>query len=619
MVKNVDAPRKRVRKWKRVAKKDRRNLKMWAEGAREEILKPHIPGYTDALERGWRAERDYLQVVCNEFHARISWRLLDHEEPELPLPVYDPFAPVVLETLDEEEQEQRFERTEVLNARISRWFKYRSRRLRRPAKMDNPRDPWGILMAKLAGINTPPKARQAFQQYMHESYETEIAPAVAARWKASCVEPDGLTMRSKKGPDAPFRAQVARELFNELSAEDQEGLRARAREQAKLARDEYTAAMKKGPSKAPEDRQRCIDNLGTFMGQILRGVYEYTGLYSFVVFGGPIPQFNGEIRTLHVSHGRNLGPTPSHFPNWSKARFSRDVLDFMKEFLHTAFTPQECAESALPADDGDPLAGAKYRMAANGDLAFGNGEESDEDSDVSSDEDDSEDDSDSSSDSTTDEEAAGGKSKAKAKKKAQREKEKRRKEKEQAKEKAKKGKGKEKETDRTTKGGAKRKHGVGSSSVAEGSNKRPRGEGTSTSTTPLPPSAPVQPPELTYEQQRNVTIANNAALLRKVDEQMRVKYPEVWADIQRKKGAVTEKTRPKPRPRGTGASSLEATRRSTPLRVATLQRAPAGPQMHVKTVPMHFQALGHIATCPYSRTTGSIFRLFRSRHLGLTA
>lgn len=267
---------KAKRTWKRVAKKDRRNLKMWAEGARESILRPHIPGYTDALERGWRAERDYLLGVCNEFHAKIPWRLDDHDEPELPLPEYDEFAGQIVEDLDEEETTTKRLRIETMNAvsdrrpvthihiltlsfllqRIARWLKYRARRLRRPVKMDRTRDPWAILLAKLAGINSPPKARQAFQQFMHESYERDIEPIVEARWAASCVESDGVTLKTKKRPDAPFRAKVARDLFKELSAKDQDGLRARAKEEAKEAREAYVGAMKKGPSKDPAARQR---------------------------------------------------------------------------------------------------------------------------------------------------------------------------------------------------------------------------------------------------------------------------------------------------------------------------------------------------------------------------
>lgn len=116
MAKNGKGPRKRQRSWKRIAKKDRLNLKMWAEGAREQVLKPHLPGYTDALERGWRAERDYLVQVCNEFHARISWRLMDDEEPEEPLPEYDEYAVPETEDLDADELTTKRLRIDTLNA-----------------------------------------------------------------------------------------------------------------------------------------------------------------------------------------------------------------------------------------------------------------------------------------------------------------------------------------------------------------------------------------------------------------------------------------------------------------------------------------------------------------------
>jgi hypothetical protein len=46
----------------------------------------------------------------------------------------------------------------------------------------------------------------------------------------------------------------------------------------------------------------CIDALGSFMTPILRGVQEYTGLHSVVLFGGPIPRYGGELRTVQYVH-----------------------------------------------------------------------------------------------------------------------------------------------------------------------------------------------------------------------------------------------------------------------------------------------------------------------------
>lgn len=105
---------KRTRK--RMSKENRQNLRLWAEGLRETILTPHIEGYTDALDRSWRDEREYVQKVCNEFHSRVSWRLQDHEEPEEPLPDYDPSAVIDSEELDDEETQQKRNRVSLLNA-----------------------------------------------------------------------------------------------------------------------------------------------------------------------------------------------------------------------------------------------------------------------------------------------------------------------------------------------------------------------------------------------------------------------------------------------------------------------------------------------------------------------
>ncbi|KAK6992474.1 hypothetical protein R3P38DRAFT_2416383, partial [Favolaschia claudopus] len=373
------------RSWKRIEKKDRRNLKMWAEGAREEILKPHIAPYTDALERGWRAERDYLRLVCNEFHARISWRLRDEEEPEEPLPEYDPLAIPEVEELDVEETAAKRERVDTLNARIGRWLKYRARRLRKPMNQRDPRkDPWAGLLAKLSGITPPHKARQGFQQYMRESYDSDIEPVVQARWQATCTGDDGTTLRTK-GMDANFRASVARDLFKELPVEEQDALRLRARQEALSAREEYELKARAPPSKSPEDKQRCIDNLGPFMTNVLRGVHDHTGLSAFVVFGGPIPAQGGELRTVTVSYGRSLGAGGCFFPQWVKPRFDRDVLDFMREWLKTAYTPKDCEEAALtPPQSEDLLEGARYRMSDTDDLGWGKSANSDDESDSSS-------------------------------------------------------------------------------------------------------------------------------------------------------------------------------------------------------------------------------------------
>ncbi|KAJ7727672.1 hypothetical protein DFH07DRAFT_782413 [Mycena maculata] len=150
------------RERQRVPKEKRKNLRLWAEGAREQILKPHLDKYMQEFAAGWVMECAYLQEVCNEFHSRVDWRLADHEEPVLK--PYDPKKEVIQPQLPDDEEVLKRARMKLLNGRIRRWFKYRIRRCRaRAAGLDPRKDPFAILLAKLSGL-TAPLIRHAFMQ-----------------------------------------------------------------------------------------------------------------------------------------------------------------------------------------------------------------------------------------------------------------------------------------------------------------------------------------------------------------------------------------------------------------------------------------------------------------------
>ncbi|KAJ6558631.1 hypothetical protein DFH09DRAFT_1317346 [Mycena vulgaris] len=386
-----------------MAKENRKNLRLWAEGARETVLQPHIEPYADALERGWRAERDYFQQVCKEFHARISWRLLDHEEPATPLPAFDSTAKLPpLENISVEETARRLARMDELDARIRRWLKYRVKRLRRHVRtrVDSTKDPWAILLAKLSGVNAPPKARQAYQQLMREAYAEVIDPVVKARWAETPAA--GSSVQTAKEPNAPFRAKIAREVFLALPDADQAGYAACAKAEAEGARRDYEKALKDTASKTPADRHKCIENIGSFVAPILQGIHERTGLHSVLILGGPMPKYGGDLRTIHISYGRNRSAVGAHFPQWAKERFN-GVLGLMKEYLETVFTKEDSEEAALPAG----LDGAKFTISPASD-----DDDSSTDSNAS--------DSDSGSDGETSGVKKHGKAAARKKKKKQR-------------------------------------------------------------------------------------------------------------------------------------------------------------------------------------------------------
>lgn len=106
------------RERKKIPKAERKNLRLWAEGARETILAPHLDGYTAAMDKGRLKERQYVRSVCAEFHARVDWRTEDHEEPVLR--DWNPAEPISKEQLGEEEELEKRRRLKVLNA-VSHW------------------------------------------------------------------------------------------------------------------------------------------------------------------------------------------------------------------------------------------------------------------------------------------------------------------------------------------------------------------------------------------------------------------------------------------------------------------------------------------------------------------
>ncbi|KAJ6513588.1 hypothetical protein C8R47DRAFT_1064303 [Mycena vitilis] len=355
----------------RIPKEARKNLRLWAEGARESILTPHIDGYAAALTQGWQQERRYLKGVCKEYHARVSWRVPDHEEPELK--DWNPTALIPTEILTDEEQVAKRQRVKSMNARIRRWFKYRIRRIRKhrvSAGLDPAKDPFAV-----CSPNCP--ARQAFQQFMRESYQDSIAPVVAERW-AREREDHSLAAERTKEPKAGFRAQIAREMFSELPISEQKALGERAKKEAQEAKDKYTAALNAPPSEDPVARQ---------------SITTITGMHATLIVGGPVPLWVESslfVWTQQDRAGATLGSV-------DKPRFAQHVQAFMIEYLKTAFmkAADDCAQAALlPTGRTVPdLSGAKYTIDGKP------GEDSDSDSDT-----DSDDSSDSESDLGTDDE-----------------------------------------------------------------------------------------------------------------------------------------------------------------------------------------------------------------------
>lgn len=229
-----------ARKYKRMSKSECVNLKLWAEGARKQILAPHIEPYVDALAQSCVAERAYLKRVQNEYHQSIgNWRLPDDEEPALPLPDYDPKLLAPVEELSVEDSRLKStvisKKNKVISLFFSSllslsngsprnlqaiqcWLKYCAHKLQSQyaPTMDPIKNPYAALLAKLSGIKPPPiHAQQGWQQMMHERYKEDVAPAVEAAWSERLAA--GVATTEKN--NAPFRGEVTRGLFTSLSSD----------------------------------------------------------------------------------------------------------------------------------------------------------------------------------------------------------------------------------------------------------------------------------------------------------------------------------------------------------------------------------------------------------------
>ncbi|KAJ7059927.1 hypothetical protein C8F01DRAFT_1254018 [Mycena amicta] len=324
---------KRKRVVKLVDPAEKKNEKGWAKGVIEdEILQKHLGGFAEAREKGPQAERNFLKNVLNEFFYCVPWNLKKGEQPPLPLPRWTVDTVVDDDELSDEDKRLKAQFVKQMKPKIRRWFIYRVDSVRGAANPGD--DVWTVLLAMATNLHPPHKARQGYQQYMHEAYAVSIDPTVQREWSANGDAANGEAPTTSPSP--AFRAKIARRLFHELEPDIQQAYRDRAKAESAAKRTEYQAMLRAWPGKTPQDRQNAIDNLG---------------LHVFFMAGGPIPQYGGALRTVHLAYGVNRAAVPVSFPNHNKDRFQQQVLGTMKDYLKTAFTPEQCAAAALPRED----------------------------------------------------------------------------------------------------------------------------------------------------------------------------------------------------------------------------------------------------------------------------
>ncbi|KAJ7059304.1 hypothetical protein C8F01DRAFT_1085129 [Mycena amicta] len=340
-----------------------RNRRCWAEGRREEeILKPQQDAFRVAKLSGKAALKTFFKLVQNEFIFKIGWRLEDWEEPEGPLPDYDPTAPPVIEELSDEDEALKDARIELLCVSVKNWYLNRERATKKPRIVDAPAvateklpkvkgvDDAVIYVANRLRLPPPKRATAGHQQFMREAFASEIGPVVAERWAAR-LGPDSTQAERNEKPPPHMGAKVALELYQDMEKTDPErhaDLKKRGTEVAEQEKMDYKQKLQDWPDKSPDARQMAYELIEPLMRDYLKAVADTLGMHIFAVIGGPVPKFGGDIRTVKISIGTNNAPSPVSFPEWDKEHWEREINQKFIAYLETAYTPAQRRAAALP-------------------------------------------------------------------------------------------------------------------------------------------------------------------------------------------------------------------------------------------------------------------------------
>ncbi|KAL1685937.1 hypothetical protein GGG16DRAFT_65303 [Schizophyllum commune] len=334
----------RMGKNKKKAKEDRLNNKGWAEGCREErVLLPNVDRYTSARQRGHISERRVMADICNQYHTYFPLWLEDHDEY---LAVYLPYDPNVIVDvtvgLTEDEKEVALVHMDWLNMRLRLYMKYRSSALliSPHVSFNYQKNPLANLLLTLSGFERRPRRRTGPQQYQHENHDA-LQSAYDAEWKKQLLE--GTRAPNIK-QSAQFRGKIVLAQYQALPVSEQDAYLERAIAEGDAVRAEYDKLRSEGPSVAPAARQKAINALPAFTGNIMRGQQGYTGLVGASLFGGPIPAAQGEITAYSIFAGTNLaGQTWMDFDPEGLAIAKDQFLKFVK----TCYTQADCDAAAL--------------------------------------------------------------------------------------------------------------------------------------------------------------------------------------------------------------------------------------------------------------------------------
>ncbi|KAF9035682.1 hypothetical protein BDZ89DRAFT_1130299 [Hymenopellis radicata] len=447
---------KKKKVYRKKEKSERKNLKGWMDGKREEVCAPLVPVLADALEHGWQAGEHKLLEIFNLYHFHFPPTMPLYEDPP-ELKEYDPTAPAPnyeKGKMPEEVAELRH----IINLRndmLRRWFKYHLRALGKGVRklmLRTPDDPLEKILRGMAGLDKAPKQPHAAHVYL-EANRAAVLKAAATQWNAEKAkgsstgeagtsgggqtssntgedttgvdaraadhEKQSTASRRKsnapKGPSVTYTTTLARKMLAALPKDEQNRYAEMAKEQGNRAKEEHELAKVAPPLTDPLVVAKISDGAENLLLDVSQGVERVVLLRIFSLFGGPTHDSNGEMTAVCVTTAKNKAPVPLSFVDWLGPKKIEELRMEYKRWLGTCFTEDEKKAVLLP--DGAEARARSPHPAKSGnmvELLKGLHSMDDDDSSESDDSDSDDDDDVEDDDSEDEEEVATKKEKGKA-------------------------------------------------------------------------------------------------------------------------------------------------------------------------------------------------------------
>ncbi|KAJ3486924.1 hypothetical protein NLJ89_g11762 [Agrocybe chaxingu] len=259
------------------------------QGQRKEFLVGEKPSYAAGVEGGYAV--DALALIQRRYFKR--WPvLLPHDQDQLP----DVLAAVNDEAPDEEyaipckEDMGEDEYAEAMKdyAEYQRVLKFRKAQIKRWLAYQYVKDhdmdpndsglnnPYRVLLHQLTGLTEKKPRQKTPGNIWRQTHRDEVEAELKVRAIAG-----GITRKQL----AALRETVAKDLFKQLPQEEKDEYAALAKEEHIEVLAQWEKDMHSLPSKAPVDRQRCIQGFVRFMQPIAiwhRRPWVSTSLYLLV-------------------------------------------------------------------------------------------------------------------------------------------------------------------------------------------------------------------------------------------------------------------------------------------------------------------------------------------------